>query len=43
MLDRETREVRAKVIPDVKRQTLQAEILNEIDLGSKVYTDGGWL
>lgn len=40
MLDREARRVRAKVIPDVKRETLQNEILNQIVGGSKVYTDG---
>jgi transposase-like protein len=40
MLDRETREVRAKVIPDVKRETLQAHILDQVVPGSKVYTDG---
>ena len=30
MLDREARKVRAKVIPNVKRETLQNEILNQI-------------
>lgn len=40
MLDRESRQVRAKVIPNVKRETLQAEILNQIERGSTVYTDG---
>jgi transposase-like protein len=40
MLDRESREVRAKVIPDVKRETLQSTILNEVKTGSTVYTDG---
>jgi|SRR5271156_3922015 len=40
MLERETRKVRAKVIPNVKRETLQNEILNEIDNNSTVYTDG---
>ena len=41
MLDRESRQVRAKVIPNVKRETLQNAILNEIEQGSTVYTDGG--
>jgi len=41
MLDRELRQVRAKVVPNVKRETLQNEILNQIEKGSKVYTDGG--
>jgi transposase-like protein len=40
MLDRESRQVRAKVIPNVKRETLQNEILNQIEGGSTVYTDG---
>jgi transposase-like protein len=39
MLDRETRKVRAKVIPNVKRETLQAEILSNVAKKSKVYTD----
>ena len=42
MLDRESRSVRAKVVPDVKRETLQAEILDHINTGSRVYTDGHW-
>jgi transposase-like protein len=40
LLDREARQVRAKVIPNVKRETLQNEILRQIDKGSTVYTDG---
>src|SRR5579871_2138876 len=39
MLDRELRQVRATVVPNVKRETLQAEILNEVHHGSTVYTD----
>ncbi|HVZ84383.1 MAG TPA: IS1595 family transposase [Terracidiphilus sp.] len=39
MLDRELRQVRAKVVPNVRRETLQNEILNQIEKGSKVYTD----
>jgi len=39
MFDRESRKVRAKVIPNVKRETLQAEILKNVKYGSKVYTD----
>jgi len=39
MLDRETRKVRATVIPNVKRETLQNEILNQVDRGATVYTD----
>ena len=40
MLNRETREVRAKVIPNVKRETLQAEILANVGFNAHVYTDG---
>jgi transposase-like protein len=40
MLDRESRQVRAKVVPNVSRATLQNEILNHIAGGSTVYTDG---
>jgi transposase-like protein len=40
MLDRDRREVRAKVIPNVKRETLQSAILSEIETGATVYTDG---
>lgn len=40
MLDRDARQVRAMVVPNVKRETLQAKILNEIERGSTVYTDG---
>ena len=39
MFDRESREVRAKVVPNVRRETLQAEILKNIHYGSKVFTD----
>ncbi len=40
MLDRESRQVRARVVPNVKRETLQDEILSQIEKGSTVYTDG---
>jgi transposase-like protein len=39
MHDRETRQVRAKVIPNVKRDTLQNEILANVSPKSTVYTD----
>ena len=39
LLDREAREVRAKVVPDTKRETLQAEIFKNVKFGSAVYTD----
>jgi transposase-like protein len=39
IFDRENRTVRAKVVPNVKRDILQAEILKQVQLGSKVYTD----
>ena len=39
MLDRELRQIRAKVVPNVKRETLQNAILEQIEKGSTVYTD----
>jgi transposase-like protein len=39
MLDRYAREVRVKVIPDVTRATLQAEILKQIVPVGTIYTD----
>jgi transposase-like protein len=39
MLDRNLREVRAKVVPDLKRETLQSEILKNVKYGTTVYTD----
>jgi transposase-like protein len=39
MYDRESRQVRAKVVPNTKRETLQAEILKNIQHGSAIYTD----
>jgi len=39
MRDRETRRVRAKVIPNTRRETLQNEILDHIEKKSTVYTD----
>jgi transposase-like protein len=39
MLDRNTRQVRANVIPNVKRETLQNAILNQIEGGATIYTD----
>jgi len=39
VLDREQRKVRAAVVPNINRETLQAEILNHIEHGSKIYTD----
>jgi len=39
MLDREARQIRANVIPNVKRETLQSLILKNVKHGSKVYTD----
>ena len=41
MLERESRKVRAAVVPNVKRDTLQAAILEGIEQGSTVYTDAG--
>jgi len=39
LLDRDLRKVRAKIVPNVRRETLQAEIMKEVKYGSKVYTD----
>ena len=39
ILDREVRQVRATVVPNVKRETLQNEILRQVKFGSTVYTD----
>lgn len=39
MLDREARKVRATVIPNIKRSTLQNEILKQVEEGSTMYTD----
>src|ERR1700674_217996 len=39
MLDRNLRQVRATVVPNVKRETLQNEILSSVKYGTKVYTD----
>ena len=39
MLDRELRQVRAKVVPDVRRVTLQKEILAHVEGKSTIYTD----
>jgi transposase-like protein len=39
ILDRELRQVRAAVIPDVKRHTLQKAILDNVTPFAKVYTD----
>ncbi len=39
MLDRDARQVRAKVIPDVRRDTLQREILAHVAGKSIIYTD----
>jgi len=39
IFDREARQVRAHVIPDIKRETLQNAVLNNVKYGSTVYTD----
>lgn len=39
MFDKETREVRAKVVPNVRRATLQREILSSVEWGSTLHTD----
>ena len=42
ILDRDARQIRAKVVPNVKRETLQNEILNQVEFGAKVYTDDAY-
>ena len=42
MLDRESCQVRATVIPNASRETLQKQILERVGFGSTIYTDG-WL
>jgi transposase-like protein len=39
MLDRELRQVRAQVVPNAKRETLQTIILDNVKFGSKLFTD----
>src|SRR5258708_985849 len=39
ILDRNLRQVRAEVVPNVTRETLQAVLLKNIKYGSKLYTD----
>jgi transposase-like protein len=39
MLDRNLRQVRATVVPNIQRETLQNEVLKNIKLGTRVYTD----
>ncbi len=40
MLDREARQVRAHVIPEVKREVLMDAILRNIEKSSTIYSDG---
>ena len=40
MLERGTRQVRASVIPNVKREVLQKKILDNVGFGATVYSDG---
>jgi transposase-like protein len=39
ILDRDLREVRAKVVPNISRKTLQDEVLKNVKYGSTVYSD----
>lgn len=39
ILDRDARKVRASIVPNVKRETLQSNILANVKHGSKVYSD----
>lgn len=40
LLERGTRQVRATVIPNPKRETLQKQILERVGFGATIYTDG---
>jgi transposase-like protein len=42
ILDRNTRKVRVKHVPNVQRETLQAEIRKHVEPGSEVFTDA-WI
>jgi transposase-like protein len=42
LLDRDTRQVCAKVVPNVKKETLQGEILKHVVPVGTVYTDQHW-
>lgn len=39
MMDKDSREIRAKVVPNVRREVLQKEILATIEWGSTLHTD----
>jgi transposase-like protein len=39
ILDRDLRQVRAKVVPNVKRETLQTEVMSQVKYGTRVFTD----
>jgi hypothetical protein len=39
LLDRTARQIRAQVVPDVSRLTLQNAVLNNVEHGTNVYTD----
>ena len=39
ILDRDLRQIRTKVVPNVKRETLQNEVLKQVKHGSTIYTD----
>jgi len=39
MLDRHSSQIRAKVVPNVQRDTLQPEVMSNIKYGTTVYTD----
>ena len=42
ILDRDSRKVRAKVVPNVRRETLQREILDSVGRDATVFTDGAF-
>jgi transposase-like protein len=39
MLDRNARQIRTEIVPNIDRDTLQAQVLGNVKYGSKVYSD----
>jgi len=42
ILDRDQRQIRAKVLPNVQRETLQNEVLKNVKFGTRVYSDNSY-
>jgi transposase-like protein len=39
IFDRKSRQIRANVLPNMRRDTLQQQVLNNVEYGAKLYTD----